>query len=185
MYCLKVAVNITAFAIARRSAILKVTRSSCDAVLQAHPGTNGPASAEPPARTHRAGGTALANVEPEELSYLLASPSPQDSSLQVLLCRRHAEPDTNVTVCSDRAGDHGAAFYHSIAVPGPKLASRGRTFPVHPAASRCRMRAVLSFIHWLVGGAKSSRCSPGPLCNILPPPCHHNARGPCASCGVR
>ena len=184
MYCLKVAVNITAFAIARRSAILKVTRSSCDAVLQAHPGTNGPASAEPPARTHRAGGTALANVEPEELSYLLASPSPQDSSLQVLLCRWHAEPDTNVTVCSDRAGDHGAAFYHSIAVPGPKLASRGRTFPVHPAASRC-MRAVLSVIHWLVGGAKSSRCSPGPLCNILPPPCHHNARGPCASCGVR
>ena len=68
---------------------------------------------------------------------LLASPSPQDSSLQVLLCRRHALPDTNVTVCSDRAGDHGAALYHSIAVPGPKLASRGRTFPVHPAASRC------------------------------------------------
>ena len=61
----------------------------------------------------------------EELSYLLASPSPQDSSLQVLLCRRHAEPDTNVTVCSDRAGDHGAALYHSIAVPGPKLASCG------------------------------------------------------------
>ena len=21
--------------------------------------------------------------------------------------------------------------------------------------------------------------APGPLCNILPPPCHHNARGPC------
>ena len=104
MYCLKVAVNITAFAIARRTAILKVTRSSCDAVLQAHPGTNGPASAEPPARTHRAGGTALANVEPEELSYLLASPSPQDSSLQVLLCRRHAQPDTNVTVCSPPIG---------------------------------------------------------------------------------
>ena len=138
MYCLKVAVNITAFAISSTHSHPEVTRSSCDAVLQAHPGTNGPASAEPPARTHRAGGTALANVEPEELSYLLASPSPQDSSLQVLLCRRHAEPDTNVTVCSDRAGDHGAAFYHSIAVPGPKLASRGRTFPVHPAASRCR-----------------------------------------------
>ena len=135
MYCLKVAVNITAFAIARRTAILKVTRSSCDAVLQAQPGTNGPASAEPPARTHRAVGTALANVEPEELSHLLASPSPQDSSLQVTHCQRHALPDTNVTVCSDRAGDHGAALYHGIAVAGPKLASRGRTFPVHPAGA--------------------------------------------------
>ena len=101
---------------------------------------DGAASAAPPARAHRAGGTALANVEPEGLSHLLASPSPQDSSLQVLHCQRHALPDTNVTVCSDRAGDHGAALYHSIAVPGPKLASRGRTFPVHPAASRCPLR---------------------------------------------
>ena len=42
----------------------------------------------------------------------LASPSPQDSSLQVLLCRRHALPDTNVTVCSDRAGDHGLSLIH-------------------------------------------------------------------------
>ena len=89
---------------------------------------DGAASAAPPARAHRAGGTALANVEPEGLSHLLASPSPQDSSLQVLHCQRHALPDTNVTVCSDRAGDHGAALYHSIAVPGPKLASRGQAW---------------------------------------------------------
>ena len=29
------------------------------------------------------------------------------------------------------------------------------------------MRAVLSVIDWVVGGAESSRCTPGPLCNIL------------------
>ena len=39
--------------------------------------TVGPASADPPALALRAGGTALVNIEPEELSYSPASSSPQ------------------------------------------------------------------------------------------------------------
>ena len=97
---------------------------------------DGPASADPPALAQRAGGTALANVEPEAPSHSPVSSASKDSSLQIIHWRRHAVPDTNVSACSDRAGDYGTALVHRIAVPGPKLASRGRGFPVHPAGPR-------------------------------------------------
>ena len=97
---------------------------------------DGPASADPPALAQRAGGTALAKVEPEELSYSPASSSPQDSSPEFIHWRRHALPGNIESVCPERAGDNGAGLRDSIAVLGAKLASRGRGFPVHPAGPR-------------------------------------------------
>ena len=96
---------------------------------------DGPASADPPALSQRAGGTALAKVEPEELSYSPVSSPAQDCPLEVIHCRRHAVPGNIESVCPERAGDYGAGLRDSIAELGPKAASRGRTFPVHPACS--------------------------------------------------
>ena len=150
MYCSKVAVRITAFAMARRSAILKVTRSSTNAVLAdlgCH-GRSGQCSRMQAAAARF--GTALANVEPEELRYSPASSSTQDSSPANVLSRAHALPENIDRVCPQRSGDYGARLLYGTAVLGPKRASRG----VH---------AVLNVMHRNATGRQCSRCSPSPL----------------------
>ena len=90
-------------------------------------------------------GTALANVEPEELRYSPASSSTQNSSPANVLSRAHALPENIDRVCPQRSGDYGARLLYSIAVLGPKGASRGRCFPVHPAGPRsCQGRCATS-----------------------------------------
>ena len=103
---------------------------------------DGPASADPPALAQRAGGTALAKVEPEELSYSPVSSPAQDCPLEVIHCRRHAVPGNIESVCPERAGDYGAGLRDIIAELGPKGASRG-------------VRALLIVIHRLVAAAIS------------------------------
>ena len=87
-------------------------------------------------------GTALANVEPEELRYSPASSSTQNSSPANVLSRAHALPENIDRVCPQRSGDYGARLLYGIAVLGPKRASRGRCFPVHPAGPSKIRRAA-------------------------------------------
>ena len=104
---------------------------------------DGPASADPPALAQRAGGTALANVEPEAPSHSPVSSASQDSSLQIIHWRRHAVPDTNVSACSDRAGDYVVLVVKVDMPPDAEQGTDGRlrSLAIHRYLARSHTRS--------------------------------------------